>query len=420
MNFRVNYKGSFTYLNELKEELKKKIDLRKISIILNKNLFNFGLIIQSEKFSFAATDKINSYPIFYNVDKNNPNFIFKDCMNPNYLIDEDHLHEFMSAGYNCNHRTIYKRINKLQSGELFFYDKIRKKLKKNFYYLFIPNYRTKKKSIKDTNLVFDSVFERMSNQIKNQPVCLFLSAGLDSRLLACKLHEMGKKNLIFISYGINNNFESNEARRVAKTLGVTWRHVNPSTKTCRKLFNSDIINEYWESGDNYSSFLSLREFFVLKEIKDKNIISADSIIMNGQTGDFLTGGHTEIVNKNLDRLSTKKLHDIIIDKHFSINENYLNKKVKNLIFKDIQTWEKKVKLIDNPSDYIKFYEFWEWIERQTKYVVQSVRAYEFFNYRWIMPLWDFELIDYWKNVPLHQRIKQRLYMDYQLIIIRNQ
>ena len=73
---------------------------------------------------------------------------------------------------------------------------------------------------------------------------------------------------------------------MAKTLGVTWRHVNPSTKTCRKLFNSDIINEYWESGDNYSSFLSLREFFVLKEIKDKNIISADSIIMNGQTETF--------------------------------------------------------------------------------------------------------------------------------------
>ena len=27
--------------------------------------------------------------------------------------------------------------------------------------------------------------------------------------------------------------------------------------------------------------------------------------MNGQTGFFLTGGHTEIVNKNLDRLSQK-------------------------------------------------------------------------------------------------------------------
>ena len=72
MNFEINYKGKFTYLGELKEELKKnKIDLQKISIILNKNLFNFGLIIQSENFSFAATDRINSYPIFYNTNKNN-------------------------------------------------------------------------------------------------------------------------------------------------------------------------------------------------------------------------------------------------------------------------------------------------------------------------------------------------------------
>ena len=37
------------------------------------------------------------------------------------------------------------------------------------------------------------MFDRMSYQIKDKPVCLFLSAGLDSRLLACKLHETGKK-----------------------------------------------------------------------------------------------------------------------------------------------------------------------------------------------------------------------------------
>ena len=29
-----------------------------------------------------------------------------------------------------------------------------------------------------------------------------------------------------------------------------------------------------------------------------------------------------------------------------------------------------------------------------------------------MPLWDFELIDYWKNVPLIQKKKQNLYIDY--------
>ena len=175
----------------------------------------------------------------------------------------------------------------------FFFIKKNKKINKKILFLFLPNYKKNKKTIKETNILFEKVFQRMNDQIKNKPVCLFLSAGLDSRLLACKLHEIGKRDITFIRYGINNNFESNEAKKVAKTLGAAWFHINPNTKKCRKIFNSKIIEEYWKSGDNFSSFLSLREFFVLKEIKDKNIISDNSIIINGQSGDFITGGHTE-------------------------------------------------------------------------------------------------------------------------------
>ena len=64
--------------------------------------------------------------------------------------------------------------------------------------------------------------------------------------------------------------------------------------------------------------------------------------MNGQSGDFITGGHTEIVDKNLRNLNLSKLSDIIIKKHFSININYLNKRIRNLILKDIQYWAKKI------------------------------------------------------------------------------
>ena len=166
------------------------------------------------------------------------------------------------------------------------------------------------------------------------------------------------KDITFISYGINNNFESNEAKKVAKTLGVAWHHINPNTKKCRKIFKSKIIEEYWQSGDNFSSFLSLREFFVLKEIKDKNIISDNSIIMNGQSGDFITGGHTDIIDKkNLRNLNLSKLSDIIIKKHFSINTNYLNKRIRNLILKDIQYWAKEFKLTGQPKELLGFMNF---------------------------------------------------------------
>ncbi len=326
--------------------------------------------------------------------------------------NRDCIDEFLCAGYNCSDRTIFKNIKKLQSGQYIFFIKKTKKVKKEFYYSYLPNYKARAKSLEETKKIFDKVFERLNNQIKNNPVCLFLSAGLDSRLLACKLHEMGKKNLTFISYGVANNFESIEAKKVSKTLGVDWRHVNISTKKSRAIFNSNLVKKYWEFGDNFSSFLSLREFFVLHEIKEKQIIPNNSIIINGQSGDFLTGGHTQTVSKKSKGLNINNLCKIILKKHFTLNKQKLSVKVKKIILQDIKSWIKKLKLQNTEDDFIRFYEFWEWIERQTKYVTQGVRAYEFYGYKWLMPLWDFELMDFWKKVPLYQKNQQTLYIDY--------
>ena len=136
MNLRVINKGKFSYLVELKRELNKvKVDFRKISNILKKNLFNFGVIIESNNFSFAATDRINSYPIFYNENHNKPYFIINNCLSEDSVKDENNLNEFMCSGYNCFDRTIFKKINKLQSSEFIFYKKNTKRLIKKILFL---------------------------------------------------------------------------------------------------------------------------------------------------------------------------------------------------------------------------------------------------------------------------------------------
>jgi asparagine synthase (glutamine-hydrolysing) len=58
------------------------------------------------------------------------------------------------------------------------------------------------------------------------------------------------------------------------------------------------------------------------------------------------------------------------------------------------------------------YEQWEWQERQAKWVVNGQRLYDFMGFKWELPLWDGELTKFWATVPLNQRLKQSLFIDY--------
>ena len=58
-------------------------------------------------------------------------------------------------------------------------------------------------------------------------------------------------------------------QKVAKKLNIEWKHINPSKKKCRDLLVSGLVEKFWRTQDNLSCLPSLREFFVLNEIKKK-------------------------------------------------------------------------------------------------------------------------------------------------------
>jgi hypothetical protein len=59
-----------------------------------------------------------------------------------------------------------------------------------------------------------------------------------------------------------------------------------------------------------------------------------------------------------------------------------------------------------------FYESWDWRERQVKAVVNGQRLYDCYGLKWLLPLWDKELVDFWARIPLNQRTDQKLHVAY--------
>ena len=68
--------------------------------------------------------------------------------------------------------------------------------------------------------------------------------------------------------------------------------------------------------------------------------------------------------------------------------------------------------METPEDAQDAFEVWDWQERQAKWIVNSVRNYEFYGYEWRMPLWYNEIMDYWPHTAPSSGLACPLYINY--------
>ena len=63
------------------------------------------------------------------------------------------------------------------------------------------------------------------------------------------------------------------------------------------------------------------------------------------------------------------------------------------------------------SSVAEIVEWFEWQERQAKFIANNVRGYEFLGLRWRLPFWDKDLVEWWRSVPLSLRIGRGLFQE---------
>jgi len=401
---------------------KNKINIDYIKKIINAIDDHFGVIIISKNWLLAAVDCARTMPIFWKKTKNIFTFspqarnIAQKYKNK---IDKDQLLAFQMSGYCINEGTLWQGIENINPGYFIFFQGINK-IHKEKYFSYQPwtsNIRSYDILKTELKLEIKKIIKNLIRKADGRTIAIPLSAGLDSRLVASGLRELNYDNVKCYSYGLKNNFESKASQIIAKKLGYKWKFVEINQYKARKYYNSQEYKKFISNVVDGCATTTIQGLYALDFLLKNKFISKNDIIVNGNSGDFISGGHVPQMKiskskKINSRLIFNKVIDVHFNKHYALWNSLISEKNKEVIRKLLITQIKKNSYnIDNTFIPQGIAEFLEYENRQSKFVNNSQRLFEARGLRWYLPLWDKSFIKFWSGVPLKYKINQKLYKD---------
>ena len=383
---------------------------------------HFGIIVISQNWSFVAVDCARTFPIFWKKTENkiviSPQ---AKCIADKYEspIDKNQLLAFQMSGYCIDEGTLWKDIKNINPGYFIFIKNIENySLEKYFLYqpwsIINQPYSKYKEQLK---VEIKKILKNLINKANGKTIVVPLSAGLDSRLVASGLKDLKYNNVKCFSYGLKNNFESNASKIIAKKLEYNWTFVEINQSKAKNYYLSKKYKSFISTKVDGCAAISIQGLYAIDELIKDKYISKEDIIVNGNSGDFITGGHVlKTLDASINSQDTNLLFNEIIEAHYSKHyvlwDTLLSDKNKNIIKAQLLLQIKKnIYNINNNFMPQGIAEFLEYENRQAKFVNNSQRIYEAYNLKWHLPLWDKSFMEFWSNVPLKFKNNQKLYKD---------
>ena len=388
----------------------------------------FAVVVKQENALFAAVDRVRSIPLFYSWS--NERLLLSDDAHwiearlKEEQLDALSVGEFLLTGYVTGRHTLHSHILQLQAGEYLIAEFSQEKsdLQVDRYYQFKPSdalVEPESMLLQKLDEAVLASIERLITFAAGRPIAIPLSGGIDSRLIALGLKQLGYRNVLAFSYGRRGNNEAQISQAVAVGLGIPWYFIEYSEALWHLWYNLPEWQQYSSFAEGLSSVAHLQDWPAVMELKRQGVLPSESVIVPGHTGDFVSGGHIpqellrfkvfdlETVAKTIWRHHYVLTTLDVASRYSKLNPTTLVKGLTQRIvenFKDIA-----VKTLE---DAIGTYYLWEWGERQAKFIVNAVRVYDFWGYEWWLPWWDLEFLEFWSKVPLVYRLNRQLYRRY--------
>ena len=385
---------------------------------------HFALCIVTSAGVLAAVDRVRSIPLAYARDRNGLVIDDQASRLRRRLrlgvedIDPDAALAFAMSGYSIGPATLYKSMKQLLPGEYLLWEAGCSEPSVQRYGVYRPwrvEARRRDVLLNELADVTLGILEKLVRSAAGRQILVPLSAGMDSRLIVSGLAYLGCRNVRCFSYGMKHNYEAAAASKIAAHLGYEWNFVPFTHHYARAAFLGDLHREYHEFADNAAATPVEHDFLALLRMKGVNWVDQDAILVNGQSGDYITGSHvpptlsTPLISKDQEQRDAI-VFDAIVAKHYGLwpslrtRENI--RRIRTMLWNEM---EEVGAPFDDPETSFALYEFSEFQNRQCKYVIAGQRAYEFFGHEWRLPLWDYDYLNFWERVPLSAKVDRNLF-----------
>jgi asparagine synthase (glutamine-hydrolysing) len=389
----------------------------------------FAVVVHHGDEYYIAVDKVRSVPLFYAIKENrfilsdDPQWIQNHITGKSY--DSISIVEFLLTGYVTGSYTLDQNIRQLQAGEaLRICNESAPIVHNERYYQFVTGKGESGNTSEGALLrrldeVTLAAIERLIKFAAGRTIVVPLSGGLDSRLIAMTLRRLGYKNILAFSYGVKGNWESGISQKVARQLGIPWYFVEYTRDFWKQWYWSDECQSYIRYASKLVSLAHLQDWPAIMELRKERVLSEDVVIVPGHSRDFVSGSHIPQELTELAECDVQKVIKAIWRHHYvlmplSLAAEYVGMDQREAlmgVLGRLEVYFEQAKGLKTEKA-IALYESWDWAERQAKYIVNSVRVYDFFGLDWWMPWWDHEVMSFWEYVPLELRIDRQLERKY--------
>lgn len=370
----------------------------------------FSVLIKKDHQLWVAVDRLRCFPIFYR-KKDGVVRIGDDV---DALFDEEESKAcnpearrmFAASGYTLGGETLVDDVCQIQAGEMMLFAE--NKREQQFYFQFAAPVRPLpyEQAKQELQVLLQRVGKRLVQALNGRPVAVPLSGGLDSRLIVYLLHKNDYRNVVCFSYGKKeHNSEWQRSEQVAKHYGYPWVFVDYENVDVTNLLSDAHFLSYCRYASQYCSKFYFSEYFAARFLQENGLANADTVFVPGHSGDMIAGSHLRPHMRKYK--SVNQIADDLVYTHFNLIET---KGADRRLFRK-RLIRQLHEMRNEKMDSYALLESWDVRERQSKYIVNSCKLWEFMGNPYLLSLWDAELTDFFAALPFEYRICKKLYED---------